>query len=236
MPIRAVLFDLDGTLLDTLADVGTAANASLKECGFAEYPMPAYRMLLGGGAWRLFHDALPPSDRSEANIDRAIAAFKRHYDRNWNETTRPYAGIPELVAELCRRGLVLTVLSNKPHEFTRACIAAHFPTSPPATTTWPNHPTLGEPIGPFRIVLGQRAEVPPKPDPAGAIEIATALGLEPSEILYLGDTSIDMQTAREAGMHPIGVLWGFRDREELAGAGAETVIAEPLELLRLLDG
>jgi len=236
MPIRAVLFDLDGTLLDTLVDVGTAANAALQECGFAVYPLPAYRMLLGGGARRLFHDALPSSDRTEANIDRAIAAFKRHYDRNWNETTLPYAGIPELVAELGRRGLVLTVLSNKPHEFTRACIAAHFQTPTPAEAGWPSHPTLGEPIGPFRIVVGQRAEVPPKPDPAGAIEIATALGLEPSEFLYLGDTSIDMQTARDAGMHPIGVLWGFRDREELINAGAETVIAKPSELLRLLDG
>jgi phosphoglycolate phosphatase len=234
MPIRAVLFDLDGTLLDTLVDVGTAANASLKECGFAEYPMPAYRTLLGGGARRLFHDALPPSARSEENIDRGIAAFKRHYDRNWNETTRPYSGIPELVDELGRRGLELTVLSNKPHEFTRACIGAHFQTPPPAATRWQNHPTIGDPIGPFKIVVGQRADVPPKPDPAGAIEIAAALGIQPAEFLYLGDTSIDMQTARDAGMHPIGVLWGFRDREELIGAGAESVIAEPAELLRLL--
>jgi len=235
MSIRAIVFDLDGTLLDTLTDVGRAANAALVECGFSDYPLPAYRMLLGGGVRRLFTEALPSSARTDEQIDRAIAAFKQHYDRNWNATTRPYSGVPELIAELSRRGLPLAVLSNKPHEFTRICIAEHFQDHPPATADSLTSATLGEPIGPFTFVVGQRSGVPVKPDPAGALDIAEAFGIAPGEFLYLGDTSVDMQTARDAGMRPIGVLWGFREREELVGAGAESVIEKPEELLVLLD-
>jgi len=232
MPIRAVIFDLDGTLLDTLIDVATAANASLREVGVPEHPLTAYRKLLGGGIQRLFADALPPGAATPEQVARSVAAFRRHYDRGWNNATRPYAGIPELVDALKRRGLWLAVLSNKPHEFTRACIAAYFGGQPAPTAT--GIESAG-PIGPFRCVVGQRAGMPVKPDPTSALEIANGSGVPPEEFLYLGDTSIDMQTARDAGMHPIGVLWGFRDREELIASGAECVIATPCELLELLD-
>lgn len=232
--IRAVLFDLDGTLLDTLADVADAANAALRERGFPEHPPEDYRRLLGGGVQRLFVSALPEDARSPDQIERCIAAFRSHYDRNWNATTQPYAGIPELVETLRRRGLTLAVLSNKPHDFTRACIAAHFEAGSAATGGTRQRNDLGPPIGPFKYVVGQRAAVPPKPDPAGAVEIAGALGIAAADTLYLGDTSTDMQTARAAGMRPIGVLWGFRDRDELQSSGAEAVIAAPEELLMYL--
>jgi phosphoglycolate phosphatase len=226
MPV-AVLFDLDGTLLDTLHDVGNAANRALRRGGFPEHPLAEYRFLLGGGVRRLFAAALPDSARTDDNIRNCIAAFHEEYHAAWNVLTRPYIGIPELINELRRRGIQLAVLSNKPHEFTRQCIQAHFPD----TAGMPLSP-IG--IGPFSVVFGERAGVPPKPNPAGAIEIAPLLGVPAERILYLGDTSIDMQTARGAGMRPVGVLWGFRDREELLGAGAERVIAEPLELLPLI--
>ncbi|MBL8850491.1 MAG: HAD family hydrolase [Planctomycetaceae bacterium] len=232
MPIRAVIFDLDGTLLDTLADVAAAANAALRDCGFPEHPLPAYRMLLGGGVHRLFADALPAGAGTPEQIERCVAAFGRHYRRMWNETTRPFTGIIELIDGLHRRGLKLAVLSNKPHEFTRECIAAHFGADDAAATGTSS--SLGASIGPFLFVVGQRAGVPVKPDPASAMEIADALGVSPADVLYLGDTSIDMQTARRAGMRAVGVLWGFRDRAELERAGAEVVIATPEELLTLL--
>ena len=239
MSVRAVVFDLDGTLLDTLADVAKAANAALRDGGFPEHPLADYRFLLGGGVRRLFAAALPADARTPEQINSRISAFQTHYQRNWNSTTRPYDGIPELVRELRTRGLTLSVLSNKPHDFTRACITAHFSgeeIEPAAGTPGGDRHELGPAIGPFTFVIGQRADVPPKPDPAGAIEIAAALGVEPANVLYLGDTSIDMETAQGAGMQPIGVLWGFRDRAELEGSGAETVIAAPGELLELLPG
>lgn len=231
MSIRAVLFDLDGTLLDTLVDVANAANAALREGGFPEHPLESYRHLLGGGMQRLFADALPLDARTPEQIEQSVAACRRHYDRNWNKTTRPYAGVPELVVALRKRGLNVAVLSNKPHDFTRRCIQAHFGENGEEGAIGDS---LGGPIGPFQLVVGQRLGVPAKPDPTSALEIAATLRVQPEEFLYLGDTSIDMQTARDAGMHPIGVLWGFRDREELIGAGAEAVIGKPLELLEVV--
>ena len=225
-----VIFDLDGTLLDTLADVANAVNATLREGGYPEHPVADCRYLLGGGVRRLFEAALPPDARSSEQIERSVATFVTHYDRNWNATTRPYDGIPELVAELRERDLQQAVLSNKPHRFTRQCIAAHFGNEAAGTAD----DGLGPPIGPFARVVGQRDAVPPKPDPSGALEIADALGVTPAEVLYVGDTSIDMETGRRAGMRPIGVLWGFRDRAELEEAGAECVIGEPSDLLSLL--
>jgi phosphoglycolate phosphatase len=233
MPIQAVLFDLDGTLLDTLVDVGNAANAALRDGGFPEHPLQSYRHLLGGGVQRLFGAALPTDNQTPELIEQCVAAFRRHYEQNWNDTTRPYAGIPELIAELHERDLKLAVLSNKAHNFTRRCIAEHFGGRKPDSSE--SSAVLDGPIGPFQLVVGQRPGVPPKPDPTSAIEVADALGVPPDDFLYLGDTSTDMQTARDAGMHPIGVLWGFRDREELVGSGAEAVIAKPRELLELVE-
>ncbi|REJ91648.1 MAG: HAD family hydrolase [Planctomycetota bacterium] len=225
MPAAAVLFDLDGTLLDTLRDVAEAANQTLSECNFAPHALKEYRFLLGGGLRNLFRAALPPEESTEETVDHCVRVFDDAYRAAWNVHTRPYPGIPELVAELAARGVTQAVLSNKPHEFTRLCIEEFFGG---ATTEHSGSETSG--IGPFAFVAGQRTGVPVKPDPTSALEIANQLSIPPADWLYVGDTSIDMETANRAGMRPIGVSWGFRDRQELIDAGAETVVDEPSQL------
>jgi phosphoglycolate phosphatase len=211
---RAVLFDLDGTLADTLADLANAVNHALATLGLPPHPQPAYRYFVGDGARNLITRALPP-DRQDL-VEPALARMRAHYDAHCFDETRLYPGIPELVAELHRRRYKLAVFSNKPDEFTKRMVAHYFPTNP------------------FDTVLGHITGIPLKPDPAGAFRIAADLGVPTTHWLYLGDTNTDMLTARAAGMYPVGVLWGFRDRAELEATGARTILAQPGELLRAL--
>ncbi len=216
MTARAVLFDLDGTLLDTLADLAHATNTVLEQEGFAIHPVDAYRHFIGDGAAMLVRRALPEEARRDDVIARCVAAFGREYERSWNVRTRPYDGILELLNALTARQVGLAVLSNKPDAFTQRCVAEYL-------GAWP-----------FQAVIGNRADLPRKPDPAGAREIARLLDVPPAQFLYLGDTSTDMQTARRAGMRPLGAAWGFRSREELWSHGAESVLERPADLLDLL--
>jgi phosphoglycolate phosphatase len=215
---RAIVFDLDGTLLDTLADIGDAANAVLQQLGFPAHALDDYRQFVGEGIAALFQRAVPVDQTDGETIGRCVHAFQIAYRRNWNARTRPYEGVLELLDELAGRGLKMAVLSNKPHEFTQACVEHFFPDAP------------------FEVVFGQREGVARKPDPAGALEIAQRLSLPADEFVYLGDSAIDMQTATQAGMHPVGAGWGFRSVEELRAAGAMAVIARPRELVEVLDG
>lgn len=213
---RAVLFDLDGTLLDTLEDIGRSANESLQALGYPPHPIDAYRQFIGDGIGNLFARALPAGVRGDGIVDRCVDGFRETYGRGWNVATRPYDGIPEVLDALSARALGLAVLSNKPDAFTRQCVDEYL-------SKWP-----------FRFVFGDRAGVPRKPDPAGALEIASGLGVPPAAVLYVGDSSVDMATATRAGMFPVGVAWGFRSAEELRAHGAARVIEQPLELLGLL--
>lgn len=216
MAYRAVLFDLDGTLLDTLADLADAANAMLADMGLPGHPRDAYRYFIGEGVEKLVERALPPGRRDPASLAAGAARLREHYGRDWAAKTRPYPGVPELVAELGRRGLLQAVLSNKPDDFTRLMTAHYFPENP------------------FAVVRGALAGVAKKPDPAAALAIAGGLGFKPGEFLYLGDSAIDMQTATAAGMRAVGAAWGFRTCQELLDNGARHVIAAPLDLLALL--
>jgi phosphoglycolate phosphatase len=209
--VNAVLFDLDGTLADTLADLAHAVNHALATLGLPLHPVAAYRHMVGDGARTLIRRALP-ADRQDL-AENALALMRAHYDTHCFDQTRLYPGIPELVATL---QVKLAVLSNKPDEFTKRMIAHYFPANP------------------FAAVRGHVAGTPLKPDPTVALQIAADLGIPPAHWLYLGDTNTDMQTARNAGMYPVGVLWGFRDRAELVAAGARQLIAQPAELLPLL--
>lgn len=217
MSCKAVLFDLDGTLLDTLADIGDAANRALVANGFPAHPPDAYRYFVGDGIVMLMTRALPEGAREQKTIDTCLESLREAYRAGWNVKTRPYEGIPAMLDSLAERGLKMAVLSNKPQEFTRLCVDD-------LLSQWR-----------FDPVFGKRDGVPRKPDPAGAMEIARHLGVEPAEILYLGDTAIDMETARAAGMYGVGACWGFRPAEELLEGGARVLVKHPVEVPGLLD-
>ena len=217
MHFKAILFDLDGTLLDTLEDLGTAANRVLEKNGFPVHTLDAYRHFVGDGVVVLMRRVLPEDKRNDDTIRVCVQAFREEYGRNWNVKTRPYDGVPEMLDGLLARGMKMTVLSNKPDELTKQCVTVFLP-------KWN-----------FNIVMGQSNSFPLKPDPAGAKGIAQCLNIPPSHFIYLGDTAIDMKTAVAAGMFPVGALWGFRTGKELLENGAQVLIKRPLEILNLLS-
>lgn len=214
-PIRALLFDLDGTLLNTLADIAAAANLALSEAGFPTLPLSTFRLLVGAGAYRLMQNALPENHRQPEQIEKRLAAFNHHYAKVWHQSTRPYAGIVNALQKLQALGLPMAVLSNKLDAFTRECVAHYFAKIP------------------FAHVQGYKEGYARKPDPASAIAIAAQMDIPPAECLFVGDSGIDMRTAVDAGMMPAGVLWGFRDRAELTATGARFFIEHPDELVAL---
>ncbi len=217
MTYKAVIFDLDGTLLDSIEDMGDSLNRVLVQNGFPIHNRDAYCRFVGDGATNLISRALPEDKRTNTIIHSCLEAFLGDYDNNWNVKTRLYEGIPELLDTLISRGLKITVLSNKPHKYTIKCMDGFL-------SDWS-----------FDVVFGQRDDVPRKPHPAGALEIAEQLNISPSDFLYLGDTETDLKTSIAAGMSPVGVLWGFRSAEELRENGAKVLINRPLEVLDLLD-
>lgn len=217
MPPRAVLFDLDGTLLDTLDDIGHSANQALREGGFPAHPIDAYREFIGDGVAVLFQRALPPASADDPGIvAKCVAAFARIYDAGWDVASRPYPGIADLLDALSGRAIPIAVLSNKPDVFTRKCVGRFL-------SAWR-----------FASVIGQREGVARKPDPAGAFETAAAMGVDPADVLYLGDTSVDMTTAVRAGMLAVGAAWGFRSVDELKAHGAAVIVSHPMEVHDLL--
>jgi phosphoglycolate phosphatase len=215
MAYRAVLFDLDGTLADTLEDIAAAGNYALSQLGRPTFPLERYRYLAGQGAEWLIRAALGPEH--ESLVPRGLQLFKEHYAEHEHACTKLYPGIPKLLDELRRRGLKLAVLSNKPHLATEQVLQRF-------CDKWK-----------FDAIFGHRQTAKLKPDPSSAIEIADTLGIPPAEWMYLGDTRVDMLTARGAGMFAVGVLWGFRDEPELREAGAQAMIRQPGEALSLLE-
>jgi len=216
MTYQAVLFDLDGTLLDTLEDIANAANRVLELKGFPTRPLDVHRAAVGEGARKLMARVLPESKRDESTIQECFESFRRDYGEHWNIKTKPYPGIPELLDALESRGLKMAVLSNKPADFTRKCVEG-------ILSKWK-----------FEVVLGAEDGFPNKPDPAGAMEIIRRLGVPAEKFVYLGDTGVDMKTANAAGMFAVGVLWGFRGRDELMRDGAQMLLGTPLELLQVV--
>lgn len=209
---QAVLFDLDGTLTDTLADIAAAMNRALRLHGLPEWPVEAYRYLVGNGAKVLAQRCV----RERTDMAEAVRqTYQAYYEAHNLVRTRPYDGVQDMLAALVAQGMRLAVLSNKPDADTKAVVRHFFPDVA------------------FDVVRGQLEGVPVKPDPAGALAVAAQMGLAPGAFLYLGDTSVDMQCALAAGMHPVGAVWGFRTAQELTDSGAEHLAHTPGDLLTL---
>ena len=197
MSKHLAIFDLDGTLLNTIADLATATNQVLEACGFPTHPISAYPMFVGNGINKLFERALPAESRTEENIMRIRAHFLPYYDEHNADLSKPYPGIPQLLEELQTAGVHLAVASNKYQRATEKLIRHYFPTIR------------------FAAVFGQREGIPVKPHPQIVEDILTLVPVNKEEVIYIGDSGVDMQTALHAGVESIGVTWGFRPKEEL---------------------
>jgi phosphoglycolate phosphatase len=212
----AVIFDMDGTLLDTLEDLGDCMNRVLQRAGYPRHPIEAYKYFVGDGMANLVKRVLPDSEREEPTIVSLQAQMAEEYGAHWADKTDLYPGIADLLDELARRQVRRAILSNKPHEFTTTMADRYL-------KAW--H---------FEPVFGAREGVPSKPDPEAAWQICRRWGLDPQQVLYVGDTNTDMQTACLGGMFAVGVLWGFRTRRELEENGARAVISDPEQVLEFL--
>lgn len=217
MQYKALIFDLDGTLLDTLTDLAESGNRVLATMGFPTHPVSAYRTFVGSGLRTLIARILPEESKGASVYEEAVQRFQDDYSRNWSVNSVPYEGIHEMLDSLDEIGCPISILSNKPHEFTRLCVNHFFPGRS------------------FHLVLGLRPEVPKKPDPSGALEIVGSLDSSPAETLFIGDSSIDMVTALNAGMDAVGVTWGFRTVDELREGGAKFLIDKPSELVKIVQ-
>jgi len=214
----AVIFDLDGTLIDSLTDIANAANEVLLEHGREVVPIERYRTLVGDGVGVLMERLIPEVATDPALLASCTSAFARCYGEHWHKTSKPYQGIPLLLNSLAAIGMPLAVLSNKPDSFTRRCVAHFFPTIA------------------FSAVIGHSERFPKKPDPASSLWLAEFLAVPADRIAYVGDTNTDMKTAVAAGFYAMGVAWGFRTRDELYESGARVVYEHPRDLLGgLLD-
>lgn len=216
MTYRAVLFDLDGTLLDTLWDIANSANRVLSRLGFPQHEVEAYKHFVGDGMEALASRILPVSHRDTITVAKVVTRINKEYSQHWGDTTRLYEGIADLLQTLTERHIKMAVLSNKPDDFTKLTVSRLLP------------------LWRFNPVIGAQPSVPRKPDPTAALEIAQRLNILPDEFLYVGDTDTDMKTASAAGMYPIGALWGFRSAEELLANGAKALIQHPTDLLSYL--
>ena len=207
--IKAVIFDLDGTLLNTLEDLANASNFALRSCGYNEHPIKDYIRFVGSGRYILMKRILPEA------IEKVLKLFDEYYGEHMHDTTKPYDGIYELIKELKIKNIKLAVVSNKPDEFAGETVNRYFGND-------------------FEITYGQRPNHAVKPDPKTVYEVMEYLNVTKEECIYVGDSDVDMKTAQNAGVKSIGVAWGFRGEEELKSAGADYIIRTPQELVNLL--
>ncbi len=210
-----VIFDLDGTLLNTIYDLGEACNYALRKMGFAQHPIPAYNYMVGNGVRKLIERAQPDADCE--TVDKLLALFKEYYDKNCMVDTKPYKGIPELLSTLNESGVAVAVASNK-YQAAATRIVRHF------------FPDIE-----FVTIQGQMEGRPTKPDPSIVFSVLADHPTPKSQVLYVGDSGVDMETARRACVESIGVTWGFRPATELRDANADHIVSSPSEILDFLS-
>jgi phosphoglycolate phosphatase len=212
-----VVFDLDGTLVDSLGDLADAMNAVLKELGHSTHARDAYRYMVGEGIANLVRRALPLESSDDSEVAEVVQLMRQEYATRWTATTRPFPGIPQLIDQLRAQRVFTAVLSNKPDDATREIVSELFMD------------------GDFDIIRGALDGVPLKPDPTSALAIVSELGQDSRNTMIVGDTAIDMATGANAGMVAVGVTWGFRDAEELEAHGADHIVQRPLDILDILE-
>ena len=213
---KLAIFDLDGTLLNTIEDLGYAANHALQAHGYPTHSIASYPFFVGNGVRRLIERVLPEDARTEATIDRLLVTFKEYYNDHNTDYTKPYEGIPELLSLLSSRGVAIAVASNKYQAATEKLISHFFPTLS------------------FIAVEGQKEGVPVKPDPSIVFEILAKAKTPKADTIYIGDSGVDMETACRACVDSVGVTWGFRPEKELVENHADTIVNSPGDIEKLV--
>ena len=213
--MKLAIFDLDGTLVDSLGDLADACNNGLKKMGYPVHELEKYRYFVGDGVLKLVERILPEDKRSEENISALKAEFDSYYNVHYADKTHPYDGIVSLLDALSAKGVKLAVASNKPDEFTKSVVKVFFE-------------------GKFDMVLGKCPDTEKKPAPDILLKIMDALDVSADETVMIGDTNVDIRTAKNAGVSSIGCLWGFRTMEELEQAGADNIVSSPNEILKYI--
>lgn len=217
--IKGVIFDLDGTILNTIDDLSSAMNQMLTEFGYpVQQDLFYHKQSLGFGARSYVKSCMPTEAAADdAKVDACLERYRELYGSHASVLTKPYEGIPEMMETLCQKGIAISVLSNKPNAPTQALVKEWFSQYNP------------------QCVYGERPGLPRKPDPTVPLAMAAELGLEPGEMAFVGDSEVDIKTGLAAGMLSIGVLWGYRTREQLLENGAELLAETPQDLVTLLQ-
>jgi len=216
--IKLVIFDLDGTLADTILDLSGSVEVALKKRGLPGHSIPEYKLMVGNGFSTLVQRAVPPGLRGTPLQEEIRAEAAAYYAAHPLESTKPYPGIAALLDGLASRGIGRAVVSNKPHELALAVVEGLFPGAG------------------FIEIRGEKPEFPRKPDPKGVLDLAAKAQVRPEEALYVGDSNVDVATAHNARMKVAGAAWGFRGEAELRAAGADYIAQKPEEVLAILDG
>lgn len=215
--IKYIIFDLDGTLVNSIYDLADSVNYVLRENGYSEHPIDSFYYFVGNGTLKLIERALPEDKRTANEIERVHSQFAERYSQNYLNKTVPYNGIKELLAELDKREIKYAVASNKTDVFTQEIINDLFKKNQ------------------FDVIMGKREENPTKPNPKIIYDILEGKNLTINEILVVGDSSVDIETGHNAKLRAVGCLWGFRDKKELIESGADFMISHPMELIEIID-